>query len=46
MFKDDCMICLCQGEGMIFDFSGFDCFIIICVVWRCLDGMVMKIILG
>lgn len=42
MFKDDCTTCLCQGEGMTSDPSGFDCFTITCTVWRCPDGMVMK----
>lgn len=42
MFKDDCTTCLCQGEGMTFDPSGFDCFTITCAVWSCPDGMVMK----
>lgn len=42
MFKDDCTTCLCQGEGMTSDPSGFDCFTITCAVWRCPDGMVMK----
>ncbi|XP_062579007.1 fibropellin-1-like [Saccostrea cucullata] len=46
MKKDDCTTCICQGEGMSYDPSGFDCYTIDCFVTSCPDGMVYRNIPG
>lgn len=46
MAKDDCTTCLCRGEGMAPDPSGFDCFTIACLMAVCPPGMILKDVPG